>query len=85
MPNDRRRYWRRTLVLTAGLLVAWALVTFVVAYFARDLSFDFFGWPFAFWIAAQGGPAIFVLIIALYARTMDRLDARFDLDEEERD
>lgn len=83
MPDDRRRYWRRNLLLTSGLLVLWGLVTFAVAYFARDLSFDFFGWPFAFWVAAQGAPALYVLIIAVYARTMDRLDARHGFDEEE--
>jgi putative solute:sodium symporter small subunit len=32
----------------------WFVVTFVVAYFARDLNFNFFGWPFSFWVAAQG-------------------------------
>ena len=36
------------------LLAIWFVVTFVVAYFARDLTFNFFGWPFSFWVAAQG-------------------------------
>jgi putative solute:sodium symporter small subunit len=30
------------------------VVTFVVGFFARDLNFNFFGWPFSFWVGAQG-------------------------------
>ena len=29
-------------------------------YYARDLSFNFFGWPFAFYMAAQGSLIIYV-------------------------
>ncbi|MEX1165545.1 MAG: sodium/substrate symporter small subunit, partial [Hydrogenophaga sp.] len=38
-PADiRRRYWRKTLRLTAGLLLIWFAVSFVATYFARDLN-----------------------------------------------
>ncbi|MEY3710101.1 MAG: hypothetical protein RIQ67_1741 [Pseudomonadota bacterium] len=43
-------YWRALLQKTAILLAIWFVVTFVVGYFARDLSFNFFGWPFAFYM-----------------------------------
>ena len=36
------------------------MVGFVVTWFARDLDFPFFGWPFSFWVAAQGGIIVFV-------------------------
>jgi putative solute:sodium symporter small subunit len=29
------------------------VVTFVVGYFARDLNFTFFGWPFSFWMGPR--------------------------------
>jgi len=70
----RRRHWRRTRALTAALLAAWFVVGFVAAWFARDLDFDFFGWPFSFWAAAQGGVFIFIALIAAYARGMARID-----------
>jgi putative solute:sodium symporter small subunit len=69
------RYWRRNLVLIAGLLAVWFGVTFGIAYFARELSFEFFGWPFSFWVASQGAIFVFVLIVAVYTWRMDRLDA----------
>jgi len=72
----RARHWRRTRALTAGLLLVWFLVGFVVTWFARDLDFPFFGWPFSFWVAAQGGIILFVAILVVYARRMERHDRR---------
>jgi len=69
------RYWRRNLVLIAGLLAVWFGVTFGVAFFARELSFEFFGWPFSFWVASQGAIFVFLLIVVIYTWRMDRLDA----------
>ncbi len=78
-PELRRRYWRHSLRLTAALLGAWFVVTFGVAYFARELSFDFFGWPFSFWVGAQGALMAYCLIIWFYARRMARLDADYGM------
>lgn len=72
----RARHWRRTLGLTAALLLAWFGVGFVVTWYARDLDFPFFGWPFSFWVAAQGGMLVFVALLAAYARLMARNDRR---------
>ncbi len=69
-------YWRRNLRMTAWLLAAWFVVTFVVGWFARDLDFDFFGWPFSFWMGAQGALLVYVAITWAYADCMERLDAR---------
>ncbi len=75
--NDKANlHWAKNLRLTGGLLLVWFLVTFVVAFFARDLSFTFFGWPFSFWVAAQGALIVYVGIIGVYAWYMNRLDRR---------
>ena len=76
-------YWRRNLRITGILLAIWFFVTFVIGYFARDLDFKFFGWPFSFWVAAQGALIVYVLIIGFYARTMNRLDREYGVHEEE--
>ena len=78
----RARHWRRTLRLTGVLLAAWFLVGYVVTWFARDLDFAFFGWPFSFWVAAQGGVIVFVVLLAVYARRMARLDRRLALEDD---
>lgn len=79
--NTRRRYWRKTLRLTAWLLLVWFLMSFVTTYFARDLNFQFFGWPFSFWLGAQGIPLMYVLLVAYYAWAMNRLDIEHGQDE----
>jgi putative solute:sodium symporter small subunit len=72
----RVRHWHRTLGLTAALLLAWFVVGFVVTWYARDLDFPFFGWPFSFWVAAQGGITVFVLRLGAHARGWARNDRR---------
>ena len=79
----RRRYWLRNRRLTLTLLLLWMAVTFLVAFFARELSFDFFGWPFSFWMAAQGAPLVYLLLVLVYAAAMNRLDRRFEVDEDD--
>ena len=75
-------YWRKNLFITAVLLAVWFLVTFVEAWFARELNaITFFGWPLAFWFSAQGSLAIYVVIIGVYAMLMRRLDLEYNVDE----
>lgn len=52
----------------------WFFVTFVLIYFARELSFKILGWPFSFWVAGQGALVVYCLIIWYYARRMNQLD-----------
>lgn len=80
-PAKRRQHWQKTRQLTAFLLMVWFLVSFVATYFARELSFSFFGWPFSFWLAAQGAPLVYGLIIGFYAWAMHRLDHAHGVDE----
>ena len=80
-PNQRH-YWQKDLRLTAWLMLVWTGVTFGVAFFARDLNFTFFGWPFSFWVGAQGALMVYVILIWFYARTMNKLDAAHSLGEE---
>jgi putative solute:sodium symporter small subunit len=64
----------RTIVLKASLLVLWAAVSFGFCFFARDLDFMVAGWPFNYWMAAQGTVLVFIAILAFYAWAMNRID-----------
>ncbi|MBX3659105.1 MAG: DUF4212 domain-containing protein [Ramlibacter sp.] len=81
-PAHNREYRRKALGVTLGLLAVWFAVTFVVIYFARDIEFRFFGWPFSFWMGAQGALIVYVLIIWYYARFMNRLDREYGISDE---
>lgn len=81
--ENHQRYWQKNLRITAILLAIWFFVTYVIGYFARDLSFTFFGWPFSFWVGAQGSLVVYVIIIGFYARYMNKLDQEHGVAEEE--
>ena len=83
LDDQHRRYWRRNRIVIARLLLIWFTVTFGVSYFARSLSFSFFGWPFSFWVGAQGALLVYGLIIGFYAWYMNRLDIEYDVAEED--
>jgi putative solute:sodium symporter small subunit len=83
LTERHRHYWQKNLRITAILMVIWFFVTYVIGYFARDLNFTFFGWPFSFWVGAQGALIVYVVIIAFYARYMNRLDIEHGVAEEE--
>jgi putative solute:sodium symporter small subunit len=80
-----QEYWRKNLRITGILLAVWFVVTFVAAYYARELTFNFFGWPFSFWVAGQGALIVYCLIIWYYARYMNKLDIEYDVHEGEGD
>lgn len=79
----QEQYWQKNLNVTAKLMGVWFVVTFVVTFFARDFSFNFFGWPFSFWMASQGSLIIYVLIIWYYASYMNKIDQEHGVAEEE--
>ena len=82
-PTDAQaRHWAANLRLTAVLLGIWFVVSFVLIFFARDLNFSFFGWPFSFWVAAQGALLVYGFITWFYARRMSRLDDRLGTESE---
>jgi putative solute:sodium symporter small subunit len=83
LTDRHHEYWRKTLRITAILLAIWFVVTFVVSYYARELSFNFFGWPFSFWMGAQGALVIYILIIGFYAWYMGKLDVEYGVEESE--
>ncbi len=70
------RYWRINTRLIAGGLLLGFVATFVLTFFARELTFGFLGWPFSFWVAAQGALLVYLLIVSVYAWVMNRLDER---------
>lgn len=77
-----REYWHRNLRMTVFLLAVWFLVTYVVAFFARDLnSITVFGFPLGFYMGAQGALIVYVGIIWFYARYMNKLDKEYGVHE----
>ena len=84
LSEKHREYWRRNLTVTAILLAIWFVVTFVEGWYARELNtVTFLGWPLGFYMSAQGSLIIYVVIIGIYARYMNKLDREYDVHEGE--
>ncbi|MEW6413833.1 MAG: DUF4212 domain-containing protein [Pseudomonadota bacterium] len=84
LTEKHREYWQRNLRLTAVLLAIWFVVTFVVIYFAPQLNdIVIAGFPFAFYMGAQGSLIIYVIIIWYYAHRMNQLDREYGVHEED--
>ena len=77
-------YWHKNLVITAILLFIWFVVTFVEAWYARELNaFSFLGFPLGFYMSAQGSLIVYVVLIWIYARYMNKLDIEYGVAEGE--
>ena len=75
-------YWHKNLVITAILLAVWFVATFVEAWYARELNqYTFLGFPLGFYMSAQGSLIIYVVIIYIYAKYMEKLDKTYNVDE----
>jgi putative solute:sodium symporter small subunit len=84
LSEKHHQYWRRNLALTAVLLFIWFLVTFVEGWYARELNaLTFLGFPFGFYMSAQGSLVVYVVLIWIYARYMNKLDIEYGVQEGE--
>ncbi len=80
--RDTAAYWRANLGLMAKLLVVWFVASYGLGiFFVEPLNrFKLGGFPLGFWFAQQGSIYIFVILVLIYARRMDRLDHEHDVD-----
>jgi putative solute:sodium symporter small subunit len=85
--TSRAAYWRRNLRYLAILLAIWLLVAYGFGIVFAD-ALDRFTLPgtdvpLGFWFAQQGAIYVFVVLIFVYVRLMNRLDRDFDVHEED--
>ena len=84
LTERHKEYWRRNMKMTAILLAIWFVVTYVVGFYARELNeLVIFGFPFGFYMGAQGSLIIYVIMIFFYAIRMNKLDKEYDVAEGE--
>jgi len=83
---ERERYWQRNLRLVALLLLVWFAVSFGAGILLVDVldrvRIPGTGFKLGFWMAQQGSLVVFVVLIFVYARRMDRIERECGVDEE---
>ena len=81
--QEKLDYWRRNVSLIRWLLLVWFLVSLGAGIlFVKPLNaFSIGNLPFGFWMAQQGSIYVFVLLIFIYAKRMDKIDHDHHADE----
>lgn len=81
--KKHQEYWKVNLKYLAILLSIWFVVSFVFGILLVDElnTIRMGGFKLGFWFAQQGSIYVFVILILVYIRLMNKLDKKFNLDE----
>ncbi|AIZ40206.1 MULTISPECIES: DUF4212 domain-containing protein [Cellulophaga] len=76
-------YWKENLRYLTILLSIWFLVSFVFGILMVDQlnEIKMGGFKLGFWFAQQGSIYVFVVLIFVYIRLMNKLDKKYGVDE----
>ena len=82
-PENRTAYWKSNIRLVTVLLIIWFVVSYGLGIILVEPmnSFMLGGYPLGFWFAQQGSIYVFLVLIFIYAMSMNRLDKKFDVHE----
>ena len=88
MSHDQTKasaYWKENLKYLAILLVVWFTVSYGAGIIFKDAlnSIRLGGFKLGFWFAQQGSIYVFVVLIFIYVRLMNKLDKKYGYDEED--
>ena len=83
--NFKIKYWKKNLQYLAVLLSIWFVVSFVLSIILVDVlsKIKIGGFKLGFWFSQQGSIFVFVIIIFVYVRLMNKLDKKFNVEEDE--
>ncbi|WP_372945787.1 DUF4212 domain-containing protein [Muriicola sp.] len=83
--HNARVYWKQNLRYLILLLAIWFLVSFGAGIlFKEELNtIKIGGFGLGFWFAQQGAIYVFVLLIFIYVRLMNKLDKKYGYNDED--
>ncbi len=81
----RKAYWTKYLTYVGILLAIWFIVSygFGIIFVEQLNAIRIGGFKLGFWFAQQGSIYVFVALIFVYVKLMNRLDRAFEVDEQE--
>lgn len=76
-------YWRENLKYLVVLLSIWFIVSYGCGILFREQlnSIRLGGFKLGFWFAQQGSIYVFVILIFIYVRLMNKLDKKYGYDD----
>jgi len=80
--SSANSYWKANIRLVLSLLFVWFFISFGCGILFVDAldTVRFGGFKLGFWIAQQGSIFVFVALIIIYIRAMDKLDDKYNLE-----
>lgn len=82
--ENLKAYWRENRLYMIVILFIWAVVSYGASLIAGYLnSIVVFGFPFGYYMAAQGSLIVFVILNLFYSLKMNETDKKYGLQEEE--
>ncbi len=87
MNNNAQSYWRANIRLVLSLLAFWFIFSFGCGILFVDAldTIRIGGFKLGFWFAQQGSIFVFVVLIFVYIRQMDKLDDKYKTGASRRD
>ncbi|MCL5129885.1 MULTISPECIES: DUF4212 domain-containing protein [unclassified Algibacter] len=81
--DNASAYWKENIKYLAILLVIWFVVSFGCGILFREElnQIRLGGFKLGFWFAQQGSIYVFVILIFVYVRLMNKLDKKYGYDE----
>ena len=81
--SQASNYWKKSLSLVAKLLSVWFFVSFGCGILLKEQldQFNIGGAPLGFWMAQQGSIICFVILLIVYAYSMNKLDKEHGFEE----
>ena len=76
-------YWKENIKYVSILLIIWFLVSFGAGIIFKDAldKIKIAGFKFGFWFAQQGAMYVFVILIFVYLKLMNKLDKKYGYNE----
>jgi len=81
--NNPKAYWKENIRYVLILLSIWFLVSYGAGILLKDTlnQIKIAGFKLGFWFAQQGSMYVFVILIFVYLRLMNKLDKKYGYDE----
>ncbi|MGB3467059.1 MAG: DUF4212 domain-containing protein [Cyclobacteriaceae bacterium] len=82
--DNKKQYWRENIKYLAILMSIWFVVSFCAGILFVDQlnTIRMGGFPLGFWFAQQGSIYVFVVLIFVYVRLMNKLDRKYGFDKD---
>ena len=77
--NNAKKYWCENIKYLVILLSIWFIVSFGAGILFKDFlnQYKIGGFKLGFWFAQQGSIYVFVILIFIYIRLMNKLDKKY--------